>query len=428
MRPDEILATRREHFGRGLSLSYRTPLTIVRGAGAYLYDENDRRYLDCVNNVCHVGHCHPRVVEAAAAQSAALNTNSRYLHPHLSRYVRELAARFPDPLSVCYLICTGSEATDLALRLARTATGARDVVVLESGYHGNTQAAIDVSHCKFAGPGGAGKPEATHVAPLPCVYRGRHRDPQTAGPRYAGEVAATIERACAGGRRIAAFLAESMLGVGGQIVLPDRFLAGAYRATRQAGGLCIADEVQVGFGRCGSHFWSFEMQEVIPDIVVLGKPIGNGHPNGAVITTPQIAEAFDNGMEYFNTFGGNPVSCVVGLAVLEVIDDEQLQSHAARLGELLLDRFRDLQSRHPLIGDVRGRGLFLGLELVLDRETLEPASQQAYELVERMKERGVLLSVDGPLHNVIKFKPPMVFGDDDAEALCHGLDDVLAGV
>lgn len=427
--PGSIFSIRERHFGRGLSLSYRNPLTILRGLGQYLYDHRGARYLDCVNNVCHVGHCHPRVVAAAREQIALLNTNTRYLHPLLAEYVQALTDRFPDPLGVCYLVCTGSEAVDLALRLARTSTGADDVIAVASAYHGNTGAAIDVSSYKFDGPGGSGRPPATRVVPMPCSYRGLYRrDDEGAGPRYAEHVAAEVDALTKRGRRPACFIAESMLGVAGQIVLPQGFLKGAYEAVRAGGGLCIADEVQVGFGRCGSHFWAFEMQGVVPDIVVLGKPIGNGHPMAAVITTAEIAEAFDNGMEYFNTFGGNPVSCAIGLAVLDVIDDEELQSHAALVGGRLLAQLELLKSRHHLIGDVRGRGLFIGIELVRDRETLEPARAESYEVVERMKERGFLLSVDGPLHNVIKFKPPMVFSEENAKELCEALDGVLSEI
>jgi 4-aminobutyrate aminotransferase-like enzyme len=426
MKRDEILRARKEHLGRGLSLSYRDPLILVRGEGQFLFDADDRRYLDCVNNVCHVGHSHPRVVAAARRQIERLNTNTRYLHPLRAQYVTALTARFPEPLSVCYLVCTGSEAVELALRLARNYTSGRDVVAIESGYHGNTQATVDVSHYKFAGPGGAGRPRSTRVAAMPCTYRGAHRDVATAGRRYADAVCEQVEAVRRDGSAVAAFLCESMLGVGGQIVLPPDYLRHAYEAVRAAGGVCIADEVQVGFGRCGSHFWAFETQGVVPDIVVLGKGIGNGHPMAAVITTPEISEAFDDGMEYFNTFGGNPVSCAVGLAVLEVIADDGLQQHAADLGPRLLGELETLKDNHALIGDVRGRGLFLGIELVRDRDTLEPADREAHDVVEEMKHRGVLLSVDGPHHNVIKFKPPMVFSEADANTLCRELDASLA--
>lgn len=424
--PREILEIRKRHLGRNLSLSYREPLKIVRGRGQYLFDADGRRYLDCVNNVTHVGHCHPRVVGAACAQMRELNTNTRYLHPELAAYVEELTDRFPEPLNVCFLTCTGSEAMDLALRMARTMTGRRDVIALAGAYHGHTQAILKISHYKFAGPGGAGCPPTTHLAPTPCAYRGFHRNsPVPAGPRYAEDVAELVRLMIDERRPPAAFVAESMLGVGGQVILPDDYLPGVYDAVRRAGGVCIADEVQTGFGRCGSHLWAFETQGVVPDIVALGKPMGNGHPMSAVITTERVADAFHNGMEYFNTFGGNPVSCAVGRAVLQVIDDEDLQGNAARVGGRLLGMLRQLGDQHELIGDVRGLGLFIGIELVTDRNTREPAEREAHELVERMKDRGILLSVDGPLHNVIKFKPPMVFNNDNADELVSSLDQVL---
>jgi len=427
----EILASRQRHFGRGLSLSYRDPLTIVGGRGQHLYDENGEPYLDCVNNVCHVGHCHPKVVSAAASQMAVLNTNTRYLHPLLSEYLERLTATLPDPLSVCYLVCSGSEANELALRLARNYTGAEYVVALEAAYHGNTRAVIDVSEYKFGGPGGRGKPETTHVVPMPCVFRGRHRSDDASdadarrevGLAYAKHVEEAVASIVALGRKPAAFICESMLGVGGQIILPEGYLAASFAAVRAAGGVAIADEVQVGFGRCGEKFWAFEMQDVVPDIVVLGKPIGNGHPMAAVITTPEISEAFDNGMEYFNTFGGNPVSCAVGLAVLDVIEEEGLQRHALEVGSSLIRDLREALDDVDVVGEVRGKGLFIGIELI-DGEAREqriPNSDEAYRVVEALKEQRILLSVDGPDHNVIKFKPPMVFSRDDADRLVEAL-------
>ncbi|MEE8467563.1 MAG: aminotransferase class III-fold pyridoxal phosphate-dependent enzyme, partial [Planctomycetota bacterium] len=310
---------RRRHLLGALSLSYREPLKIVRGSGTYLFDESGRRYLDCVNNVCHVRHCHPRVVEAAARQMAELNTNTRYLHDHLVTYARRLTELLPDPLGVCALVCSGSEANELALRLARAATGRRGVVVLDAAYHGNAGALVEISPYKFDGPGGRGRPQHVHVAPTPDPYRGEHRGPD-AGLRYAGSVRDALQRGEETGIPAGAFLSESLLGCAGQIDPPPGFLAAAFEHVRAAGGVCIADEVQVGFGRVGSHFWGFETQGAVPDVVTLGKPIGNGHPMAAVVTTPEISEAFDTGMEYFNTFGGNPVSCAVGLAVLDVIE------------------------------------------------------------------------------------------------------------
>ena len=420
----ELLGSRRRLLGPSLSISYRRPLEMVRGDGAYLYDDGGQPYLDCVNNVAQVGHAHPRVVRAGQEQMAVLNTNTRYLHDSLTEYARRLAATLPDPLGVCFFVCTGSEANELALRMARTHTGREGMVVLEGGYHGNTSSLVQLSSYKFDGPGGAGPPPWVACVPMPDGYRGRHRfsDPDC-GARYAEEVGRAVE---ALGGQPAGFLFESILSCGGQIVLPDGFLRGAFERVRAAGGVCIADEVQVGFGRAGSSFWAFEEHGVVPDIVSMGKPIGNGHPLAAVVTTPEIADSFDNGMEYFNTFGGNPVSCRIGLAVLDVIEDEGLQGHAHRVGERLLAGLKRLVERHAIVGDARGTGLFQGIELVTDRDSLDPAPRHATCLVERLRDRGILLSTDGPLHNVVKIKPPLVFNEADADRLVSNLDDVLA--
>ena len=424
---EEILSQRRAFLGPSLSLSYEEPLLILRGQGQYLYDEAGNRYLDVVNNVCHVGHSHPRVVAALAEQAALLNTNTRYLHPAIVRYAEKLLATLPAPLEVCFFVCSGSEANELALRLARTYTGGLDTIVIDGAYHGNTAALIDISPYKHNGPGGRGAPPWVHAAPMPDPYRGPYKGyGRETGAQYAAGVGALLETIQAGDRALAGMIAEPVLGCGGQIVLPDGYLAEAFARVRAAGGVCIADEVQVGFGRVGSHFWGFETQGVVPDIVTMGKPIGNGHPLAAVATTRDIADAFANGMEYFNTFGGNPVSCAVGLAVLDVIEEEQLQENARRVGAYLLDGLRGLMDAHPLIGDVRGLGLFIGVELVDDRETLEPAAAEASWIVERMKEAGILLSIDGPLHNVLKLKPPIVFTAEDADFLVGALDNVLA--
>ncbi len=422
---EEILGARRSRLGPSLSVSYRRPLHIVRGAGTYLYDADGRAYLDCVNNVCHVGHAHPRVVAAAARQMAVLNTNTRYLHDHIVDYAARMTALLPDPLSVCFFVNSGSEANDLALRLARAHTGAQGVVVLDGAYHGHTTALIEISPYKHDGPGGTGAPDYVHPVPMPDVFRGPYRGPD-AGARYAEHVERTVAHAQCDDGSTAAFIAESLLSCGGQIVLPEGFLAAAYRHVRAVGGVCIADEVQVGFGRVGSHWWGFETQNVVPDVVTLGKPIGNGHPLAAVVTTPEIAASFANGMEYFNTYGGNPVACAVGLAVLDVIEDEGLREHARTVGNYLKDRLGVLRDGHALVGDVRGLGLFLGIELVLDRETCAPAPEQAAYLVERMKDHGILLSTDGPPHNVIKIKPPLPFGQAEADRLADTLDLVLA--
>jgi len=271
---------------------------------------------------------------------------------------------------------SGSEANELALRLARTRTGCEDVIVLEHAYHGHTNTLIDISPYKFNGPGGQGKKPWVHVAPLADDYRGLYRrEDKDAGAKYARYVAEILERTRAEGHGVAAYIAETLPSVGGQIVFPPGYLAEVYRHVRAAGAVCIADEVQVGFGRLGTHFWGFETQGVVPDIVVLGKPIGNAFPLAAVVTTTEIADSFANGMEFFSTFGGNPVACAAGLAVLDVLDEEKLQGNALRVGAHLLNELKAPQQRHALIGDMRGSGLFLGIDLVLDRETREAASQ-----------------------------------------------------
>ena len=423
---NRTLDERRAHFGPSVRSAYRDPIRVVRGWMQHLFDDEGRRYLDAYNNVPHVGHCHPRVVQAGQAQMAILNTNTRYLNDVVNEYSARLVATLPERLEVCYLLNSASEANELALRLARTHTRRRDMVVLEAAYHGNTTSLIDISPYKHAGPGGAGAPDWVHVAPLPDDYRGsfRRSDPE-AGPKYARELSDVIVDALSRGREIAGFIAESCPSVGGQIVLPQGYLREAYRHVRAAGGLCIADEVQTGLGRTGSHFWAFEAQGVVPDIVVMGKPLGNGHPIAAVVTTRDIAASFDNGMEFFSTFGGNTVSCAIGIAVLDVLRDENLQAHALDVGLRLLGGLASLMDRHPLIGDVRGSGLFVGVELVREREAREPAAEEASYVVDRMRERGVLLGTDGPHHNVIKIRPPMPFTHDDADLLTAVMDQVL---
>jgi 4-aminobutyrate aminotransferase-like enzyme/Ser/Thr protein kinase RdoA (MazF antagonist) len=424
---ERALALRRARVGPSLRLSYFRALHIVRGFGAYLYDAEGRAYLDTVNNVCHVGHCHPRVVAAGAAQMALLNTNTRYLHEHLGRFAERLAATLPEPLRVVYFVNSGSEANELALRLARTRSGgAKGTVVLDAGYHGNSGGLIEVSPYKHDGPGGGGPPPFVRKVPLPDAYRGIYRGPGSdVGRRYAVHVGEAIRELASGGERVSAFLHESIVSCGGQVVLPEGFLAEAYAAVRAAGGLCIADEVQTGLGRVGERFWAFELHGVVPDVVTIGKPIGNGHPLAAVVTTPEIAADFANGMEYFNTFGGNPVSCAIGLSVLDVIRDEGLQERALRVGDHLKEGFRQLAKRHSLIGDVRGHGLFLGVELVRDGEGRDPAGEEATYIADRMRERGVLMSTDGPDHNVLKIKPPLAFGAADADLLLANLETVL---
>lgn len=422
--PDRLIKNRRRVMAPSLSLSYEQPLKFLYGKGQYLFDYNGRPFLDLYNNVCHVGHCHPRVVEAGQKQMARLNTNTRYLYDGLTEYAERLCATLPKELDTCFFVNSGSEANELALRIARTCTGQRDMLVVDNAYHGHTSSMIDLSPYKFMGRGGRGEPEPwVHVVPLADGYRGRFKGQgRDAGRAYGDEIETIIDGL---DRPIAGFITESLLSCGGQVIPPQGYFETAFFHVRNAGGLCIVDEVQTGFGRVGSRFWAFELQEVVPDMVVMGKPMGNGHPMGAVITRREIAELFANGMEFFSTFGGNPVSCAVGMAVLDAIEEEGLLEHARETGKRILAGLHDLKDRHEIMGDVRGVGLFIGIELVLDRDTRAPAHREARELVNRLKDRGILLGTDGPFNNVVKIKPPMVITREDADMFVRILDDCL---
>jgi 4-aminobutyrate aminotransferase-like enzyme/Ser/Thr protein kinase RdoA (MazF antagonist) len=424
---ERALATREAHFAKSQRTYYRRPMNIVGGRGAWLFDEFGRGYLDAINNVSHVGHSNPRVVRAAIAQMGRLNTNSRFLYPGIARYAERLTSLLPGPLEVAFLVCSGSEANDLAVRMARQVTGRRDVIVVDGAYHGNTGTLVGLSPNRYKGPGGAGPDETTHEVEQPNGYRGRfaygHPD---AGREYAADVAWQADQLTARSRPPAAFLAESVMGSAGSVFYPDGYLAEAFAAARAVGALCIADEVQVGFGRLGDAFWGFETQGVVPDIVTMGKPMGNGHPMAAVVTTRAIADAFDTGMKYFNTFGGNPVSCAIGEAVLDEIADRGLQQQAKATGEHFRNALGALAERHELIGDVRGRGMYLGVELVRDRSARTPATAEAMIVSELMKGAGVIVYPTGPTDSVLKIKPPLTFTAADADLFVTVLDGVLA--
>ena len=423
---EESLAARKRLLGGNLSLSYDKPLKIVRGSMQHLYDESGRAYLDVYNNVPLAGHSHPRVVRAIQEQVALLNTNTRYLHDNILRYAERLTALLPDPLQVCYFVNSGSEANELALRLARTHTGCEDVIVLEHAYHGHTSTLIDISPYKFDGPGGRGRKPWVHVAPIADDYRGKYRRGEAElGKRYAAYVGKILDDCKKKGQRVAAYIAETLPSVAGQIVFPPNYLAEVYKQVRADGAVCIADEVQVGFGRLGTHFWGFGTQGVVPDIAVFGKPMGNAFPLAAVVTTREIAASFANGMEFFSTFGGNPVACAAGLAVLDVLRNENLQQNALTVGTQWMRDLRELQAKHLLIGDVRGLGLFLGIDLVTDQKTRTPARQQASYVVNRLREEGILAGTDGPHHNVIKLRPPLCFTPADAKQFTSTLDSIL---
>lgn len=423
---DELIKERAARVGPSVGLVYNRPLEIVRGRGQFLFDANGRAYLDCVNNICHVGHSHPRVVSAMAEQALTLNTNTRYLHSNIVEYARRLTDTLPESLSVCYFVNSGSEANELAIRLARAHTDRKDVIVLDHAYHGNTSTMVDISPYKCEGPGGAGLPDWVHKVPIPDPYRGIHRD---SGPESGTAYARHVDLLCAElvnrGHGPGLFICEPIMGCGGQVVLPGGFLREAFAYVRAAGGVCAVDEVQTGMGRVGTHWWSFQAQDAVPDIVTMGKPMGNGHPLGAVVTTKEIATSFANGMEYFSSFGGNPVSAAVGLAVLDVIEGEQLRQRAARVGKYLTDGFKELENRHSIIGDVRGQGMFMGVELVQDRDSIKPATELMARLVEELKSDGVLISAEGPHHNVLKIKPPLQFVEADADLLLATLNRAM---
>jgi len=416
---DVVAAERSAVISRNLSLNFKKPLHIVRGSGAYLYDEEDRPYLDLVNNVAHVGHCHPRVVAAGERQMRTLNTNTRYLHQGITEYARSIISTLPQPLSVMFFVNSGSEANDLAIRLARAYTGRTGAIALRHGYHGHTASVVEISPYKFLGKGGLGVPANTRVAELPDIYRGVFRG-KDAVHSYLRQLENVIEEL---GANVGAFFAESIVSTAGQIVLPDGYLPHAYEAIRKAGGVCVSDEVQIGLGRVGETFWGFELHGVIPDIVTMGKPLGNGHPLAAVATTPEIASAFNNGMEYFNTFGGNPVSAAIGQAVFDVVEDEGLQRNATVVGNYLQDSVRALGRDYSIIGDVRGSGLFIGVEMMRDENT--PATEEVSELMEYALTRGVMLSCDGPDNNVLKIKPPLIITKNDVDLFLNVLSEWL---
>lgn len=425
--PDNLaLAHRRnKRTVANLKTSYATPLPIVRGWRQFLFDDQGRAYLDAYNNVPHVGHAHPGVVAAVHEQMRLLSTNTRYLHRTLPDYADALTARLPDGLDVCFFVNSGSEANDLAIRIARAHSGGNDVFVSGYGYHGITTLDIDISHYKFAGKGGGGQKDWVHVVDVPDAYRGKHCGPASAAG-YAADFEAALDRQRAQGRSIAAFISEPLPSVGGQIVPPDGYLGQVYAAIRAAGGIAIADEVQTGLGRLGRYQWGFEQQQAIPDMVVLGKPIGNGYPLGAVITTRAIADSFTSGMEFFSTFGGSTTSCAAGLAVLRVLDEEQLARNAEHTGAYLLAGLQTLAADYPLIGDVRGVGLFIGVELMTADGS--PATRHAARIVNGLRDRRILIGSDGPDDNVLKIRPPLCFERADADHLLDGLNDVLRQV
>jgi len=419
---DEVLRLRKQFLNPGIFLYYKKPIMFVEGKMQYLWDEHGRRYLDALGGIVtvSVGHCHPDVVAVARKQNETLqHSTTIYLHPNIAEYAKALAAKMPGDLKVCYFVNSGSEANDLALLMARAYTGNYDVIALRNAYHGGNAATMGLTAhrtWKFNVPHSFG----VHHAITPDPYRGLWgRDDLDAGRKYAADVKDLLNFATSG--QIAAFIAESIQGVGGCVVFPDDYLKHAYEHVRAAGGLCIADEVQAGFGRMGTHYWGFETQGVIPDIVTMAKGIGNGCPLGAVVTTPKIAAALAQRI-HFNTFGGNPVVCAQGKCVLEIIDREKLQENSLKIGNRLLVGLNGLKQKHSLIGDVRGKGLMLGIELVKDRQSKEPAREECAQILETCKEMGLLLGKGGLWGQTIRFSPPMCVNARDADFLLEVLD------
>ncbi len=422
---EQILQSRQAHFGGNLSLSYDRPKLFLRGWEHHLFDAWGRPHLDCYNNVPHVGHAHPRLRAVAADQLARMNSNTRYLHPAQTEFADKILSKMPDGFTHCYFVNSGTEANELALRMARAATGGIDMITPDHGYHGNTTGAVAISAYKFNKPGGIGQADWVHLVDVADSYRGAHRGAD-AGEKYANQVQQALGDIAKRGGRLAGFIAETFPSVGGQIVPPPRYLAEVYRQIRTAGGICIADEVQTGLGRLGRHYFAFEQQKVTPDIVVLGKPIGNGHPIGVVVTTADIAAKFDNGIEYFSTFGGSNLSCRMGKEVLDIVDDQKLQENAEIMGKRLFEGLQKLQQRHEFIGDLRGMGLFVGVDLVRDRGTRVPATDVASYVINRLALRRVLIGAEGPADNVLKIRPPLTIDAEGIDMILDELDRALA--
>src|SRR5688572_5701996 len=425
---DDVLARRKQVLNPGLFLYYKKPIMFVEGKAQYIFDEKGRRYLDALGGIVtiSVGHCHPHVVAAANKQNETLqHSTTIYLHPNIVEFAEKLTSKMPSPLKVCYFVNSGSEANDLALMMARAYTGNFDVVALRNCYHGGGQSTMGLtahSTWKFNVPHSFG----VHHAIAPDPYRGPYgRDDADAGKKYAADVKSVIDYATSG--QFGAFIAESIQGVGGCVVFPDGYLKQTYEHVRAAGGVTIADEVQAGFGRTGTHFWGFETQDVVPDIVTMAKGIGNGCPLAAVVTTPEIAAVVTKRV-HFNTFGGNPVVCAMGKAVLEVIDRENLQANSLKLGKHLMAGLEKLKAKHSIVGDVRGKGLMLGLELVKDRVTKEPAKAECAQVLELCKDLGLLLGKGGLQGQTIRFAPPMCIHQADADFLLEVLDVALSSV
>jgi ethanolamine-phosphate phospho-lyase len=419
---DQVIQKRYAHISPLLSLSYDQPIHMVGAAFQYMYGADGQTFLDAYNNIPHVGHSHPRVVASGQRQMAKLNTNTRYLYDQLADYAEKVLSKFPEKLNKIYFVNSGSEATDLAIRMAKNHTKNESVMVMEHGYHGHTQSAIDISAYKFNNPKGKGQKDTILKTTIPDTYRGKYTiNDGSAGKMYATDL---IDELTTSNRPIAAFIAEPVVGCGGQVPLAKGYLKEVYPAIRAQGGVCISDEVQTGFGRLGEYFWGFEAQDVIPDLVIIGKPMANGHPMGAVVCTDEIAQSFSKGVEFFSSFGGNPVSCAIASTVLEVIEEEELQENAKVVGAYYKALFVQLQEKYTCIGDVRGNGLFIGIEIVKDN-SLEPDTELAHLIKNQLRNKNILISTDGPFDSVLKTKPPLCFTKENALLVVSHVEKTL---
>ncbi len=423
MSTDSLLQRRFNVLGERSPLFYEKPLQLVRGEGVWVYDADGNRYLDAYNNVPHVGHCHPRVVDAMCRQARILNTHTRYLDETVVAYAERLLSTFQPSLSRVFFTCTGSESNELAMRIARECTGHMGVISTAFAYHGNTAAVAQISSV-FTPPERRGP--FVRTVPVMDPYRERNgRSDEDLAAAYVRDVQHAIEDLKRNGVGLAAILFCTAFSSEGLPVVPRGYLGKVADIARAAGGVFIADEVQAGFGRFGSHMWGHEVLEARPDIVTMGKPMGNGHPLAGVVTTADLMDRFSERNMYFNTFGGNAVSSAAGMAVLDVLKDERLLENARRTGDYVIKGLLRLKERHALIGDVRGRGLFFAVELVKSRDSKEPAPEETKRVVNAMRERGVLISRIGMGNNILKIRPPMPFGIEHADLLLKTLDGVL---
>ena len=418
-----LIARRDRLMGSAYRLFYEHPIHLVKGEGVWLYDADGKKYLDMYNNVPHVGHCHPQVVEALTRQIRTLNTHTRYLHENVLDYAERLTEKFPDELDVAMFSCTGSEANELSLRIARAYTCGTGIIVTDHAYHGNTHATYQISTEDIPPEE---LPDFVISVPAPDTYRGAYRG-DDAGERYAAHIETAIDELRGRGVKPAAFIVDTIFSSAGVVSPPPGYLKKAAEIIRAAGGLFVADEVQPGFGRTGKNFWGFEADGFAPDIATMGKPMGNGQPLAAMVTRTDVIERFSKKASYFNTFGGNPVSCAAGLAVLDVIESENLQQNALEVGQHLIDGLNDLATRHESIGDIRGSGLFLAVDLVKDRETRAPATEMTSRVVNGLRDRGILTGSIGPGDNILKLRPPMVFSTENADYFLGIVDEVLTG-